>query len=85
MKLCPLLFQFGEGNLIETKVNGNYVWSQNVYLYGKYDAYLVDKMKFGDYPPERIITDFNKKRKFIIPKFPAFMEVAKENEEKQKL
>lgn len=85
MKLCPLLFQFGEGNLIETKVNGNYAWSQNVYLYGKYDAYLVDKMKFGDYPPERIITDFNKKRKFIIPKFPAFMEAAKENEEKQKI
>lgn len=85
MKLCPLLFQFGEGNLIETRVNGSYVWSQNVYLYGKYDAYLVDKMKFGDFPPEKIITDFNKRRKFIIPKFPAFMEVAKENEEKQKI
>lgn len=85
MKLCPLLFQFGEGNLIETRVNGSYVWSQNVYLYGKYDAYLVDKMKFGDFPPEKIITDFNKRRKFIIPRFPAFMEVAKENEEKQKI
>lgn len=85
MKLCPLLFQFGEGNLIETRVNGSYVWSQNVYLYGKYDAYFVDKMKFGDFPPEKIITDFNKRRKFIIPKFPAFMEVAKENEEKQKI
>ena len=84
MKLCPLLFQFGEGNLIETKVNGMFVWSQSVYLYGKYDAYLVDKMKFGDYPPERIITDFNKRRKFIIPKFPAYMEVARENGEKQK-
>lgn len=84
MKLCPLLFQFGEGNLIETKVNGMFVWSQSVYLYGKYDAYLVDKMKFGDYLPERIITDFNKRRKFIIPKFPAFMEVARENGEKQK-
>ena len=85
MKLCPLLFQFGEGNLIETRVNGIYVWSQNVYLYGKYDAYLVDKMKFGDYPPEKIITDFNKRRKFIIPKFPAFMEAARENGEKQKI
>lgn len=84
MKLCPLLFQFGEGNLIETKVNGMFVWSQSVYLYGKYDAYLVDKMKFGDYPPERIITDFNKRRKFIIPKFPAFMEAVRENGEKQK-
>lgn len=84
MKLCPLLFQFGEGNLIETKVNGMFVWSQSVYLYGKYDAYLVDKMKFGDYPPDRIITDFNKRRKFIIPKFPAFMEAARENGEKQK-
>lgn len=85
MKLCPLLFQFGEGNLIETRVNGIYVWSQNVYLYGKYDAYLVDKMKFGGYPPEKIITDFNKRRKFIIPKFPAFMEAARENGEKQKI
>lgn len=84
MKLCPLLFQFGEGNLIETKVNGMFVWSQSVYLYGKYDAYLVDKMKFGDYPPERIITDFNKRRKLIIPKFPAYMEAARENGEKQK-
>lgn len=84
MKLCPLLFQFGEGNLIETKVNGMFVWSQSVYLYGKYDAYLVDKMKFGDYPPDRIITDFNKRRKFIIPKFPAFMEAVRENGEKQK-
>lgn len=84
MKLCSLLFQFGEGNLIETKVNGMFVWSQSVYLYGKYDAYLVDKMKFGDYPPERIITDFNKRRKFIIPKFPAYMEAARENGEKQK-
>lgn len=84
MKLCPLLFQFGEENLIETKVNGMFVWSQSVYLYGKYDAYLVDKMKFGDYPPDRIITDFNKRRKFIIPKFPAFMEAARENGEKQK-
>lgn len=85
MKLCPLLFQFGEGNLIETRVNGIYVWSQNVYLYGKYDAYLVDKMKFGGYPPEKIITDFNKRRKFIIPKFPAFMEAVRENGEKQKI
>ena len=84
MKLCSLLFQFGEGNLIETKVNGMFVWSQSVYLYGKYDAYLVDKMKFGDYPPDRIITDFNKRRKFIIPKFPAFMEAVRENGEKQK-
>ena len=85
MKFCPLLFQFGEGNVIDTRVNGMYVWSQNVYLYGKYDAYLVDKMKFGDYPPEKIITDYNKKRKFIIPKFPAFIEVAKENQEKQRI
>ncbi len=85
MKLCPLLFQFGEGQMIDTRVNGGYVWSQNVYLYGKYDAYLVDKMKFGDFDPERVITDKNIKRKIIIPKFPAFIEVIKPNAEKQRI
>lgn len=85
MKLCPLFFQFGEGKMIDTRVNGGYVWSQNVYLYGKYDAYLVDKMKFGGFDPERVITDKNIKRKIIIPKFPAFIEVIQPNREKQRI
>ena len=85
MNLCPLLFQFGEGKIPVNRVNGKYVWSQNVYLYGKYDAYLVDKMKLGDFKPEEIITNYNIKRKIIIHKFPDFIEVAKPNSEKQKI
>ncbi len=85
MNLCPLLFQFGEGKIPVNRVNGKYVWSQNVYLYGKYDAYIVDKMKLGDFKPEEIITDYNIKRKIIIHKFPDFIEVIKQNNEKQKI
>lgn len=85
MKLCSLLFQFGTGEIPNNRVYGDYVWSQNVYLYGKYDAYILDKMKLGDFSPEKVITDFNIKRKIIIPKFPTFMEVLKVNKEKYKL
>ena len=85
MNLCLLLFQFGEGKVPDNRVNGKYVWSQNVYLYGKYDAYLLDKMKIGDFKPEEVITDYNIKRKIIIHKFPAFIEVVKVNGEKQKI
>lgn len=31
MNLCPLLFQFGEGKIPVNRVNGKYVWLQNVY------------------------------------------------------
>lgn len=85
MNLCSLLFQFGEGKIPVNRVNGKYVWSQNVYLYGKYDAYIVDKMKLGDFKPEEVITNYNIKRKIIIHKFPAFIEVIKPNSEKQKI
>lgn len=83
-KLCPLLFQFGTGKVPDNRVNGTYVWSENVYRFGKYDAYLVDKMKLGDFPPERIITEFNLRRKIIIPKFPAYTEKIGINGEKER-
>lgn len=79
---CQILFQFGTGEVPYHFVDGEYVWSYNVYLYGKYDAYLVDKIKYGAFPPERVITEYNIRRKFIIPKFPASMEQVNVNGER---
>lgn len=73
-KFCSILFQFGTNELPHHFLDGEYVWTYNVYLYGKYDAYIVDKIKYGMFPPERVITDANIRRKFLIPKFPVFME-----------
>lgn len=71
---CKILFQFGVDEPPYHFVDGEYVWTYDVYLYGKYDAYIVDKIKYGLFPPERVITDANIRRKFMIPKFPTFME-----------
>lgn len=42
-------------------------------------------MKLGDFKPKEVITDYNIKRKIIIPKFPAFIVVLKVSGEKQKI
>ena len=70
-RLCKILYQFGHGCSPDSFINGEYFWSYNVHLHDKSQGYFMDKLKLGEFKPERIMNNETViNRRFTIPIIP---------------
>lgn len=70
-RLCKILYQFGHGCSPDSFINGEYFWSYNVHLHDKSQGYFMDKLKLGEFKPERIMNNETViNRRFTIPILP---------------